>query len=119
MAVEETLVRLESDTLFLGILFFIYVIAGDIIFDKPKQVVKYFKNSSVVRHLVIFSSAFLITQNFKQSVLIWIGYTFLFDGLLDCNSKFSILPAECKKSINGEELKVVVPPTVIQKNTMV
>ena len=102
MTIEETLMELEKNSLFLGVLFFVYIIAGDIIFEKPKALTKYLKNNVAVRHLVVFSSAFLVTQNLKQSLILWVGYTIVFDGLLDCNSKFSVLPEDCKKFIKKQ-----------------
>lgn len=113
MSFEEILSKLETDTLFLGILFFIYVIAGDTILEKPKRLARYLKNNGGLRQLVIFSAAFLITQSFKHSLMIVLGYTLLFDGLLDCESSISILPADCIKFVKNdkrERAAIVVLP---------
>jgi hypothetical protein len=103
MSLEETLSKLESNTLFLGILFFIYIIAGDTILEKPKRLARYLKNTGGLRQLVIFSAAFLISQNFKHSLMIVLGYALLFDGLLDCDSSISILPADCIKFVKNDK----------------
>lgn len=105
MNFEDKINTLENDTLFLGLVFFIYVIAGDVIFEKPRAVFGYLKNNPVIRNLVIFSSAFLITQNMKYALVLLIGYTVLFDGLLDCDSVISILPEKCKKHIKETKAK--------------
>jgi hypothetical protein len=103
MSLEETLSKLESNSLFLGILFFIYIIAGDTILEKPKRLVRYLKNTGGLRQLVIFSAAFLISQSFKHSLMIVLGYALLFDGLLDCDSSISILPADYIKFVKNDK----------------
>ena len=93
--------EMNENKFFQGALFLLYVIGSKEVFDGASKNMERLLKIPLIKYLVVFSAAFVVTKNIKEAGILTLGYIVVVDYLLNPSSGISLIGAPKK----DEELK--------------
>lgn len=90
--------ELNENKFFQGALFLLYVIAGKEVFDAPAKNLKHIIQVPLIKYLIVFSAAFVVTHNIREAAILMLGYIVVFCYLLNPDSGISVISKPKKES---------------------
>lgn len=90
------LMHIEESRITLSIAFLLYIIASNSAFKNARDSLELLNDSILFRYIVVFSTLFVASQDIKVSGIITLAYAFIFDGLLNPDSKIAVVSKKKK-----------------------
>jgi hypothetical protein len=85
------LTDVEENKIFIGLMFFVYILAGESVFKKSRDRIKDIQDYPVLRYSVIFGAAFIASKDIIVSAILTLVYIVMFDVLLDPTHRYTIV----------------------------